>query len=86
MRTLAERRRPQELLTAANAILGQGQLSLAKYLWIAAREDDESLDVFDFIVFQNLFAMGDLTADFDADGALSVFDFFAFQNLFAAGC
>ena len=28
----AERRRPQELLTTANAILGQGQLSLAKYL------------------------------------------------------
>jgi 4-hydroxy-3-polyprenylbenzoate decarboxylase len=43
----AERRRPQELLTTANAILGQGQLSLAKYLWIAAREDDERLDVRD---------------------------------------
>ena len=26
--------RPQELLTQANAILGQGQLSLAKYLMI----------------------------------------------------
>jgi 4-hydroxy-3-polyprenylbenzoate decarboxylase len=26
--------RPSELLTQANAILGQGQLSLAKYLWI----------------------------------------------------
>lgn len=26
--------RPQELLTQASAILGQGQLSLAKYLWI----------------------------------------------------
>lgn len=43
----AERRRPQELLTTANAILGQGQLSLAKYLWIAAREDDAALDVRD---------------------------------------
>jgi 4-hydroxy-3-polyprenylbenzoate decarboxylase len=42
-----ELRRPQELLTAANAILGQGQLSLAKYLWIAAREDDAALDVQD---------------------------------------
>jgi 4-hydroxy-3-polyprenylbenzoate decarboxylase len=36
----AARRRPQELLTCANAVLGQGQLSLAKYLWIAAREDE----------------------------------------------
>jgi 4-hydroxy-3-polyprenylbenzoate decarboxylase len=42
-----ERRRPQELLTTANAILGQGQLSLAKYVWIAAREDDGRLDVHD---------------------------------------
>ena len=33
----AERRRPQELLTCANAMLGQGQLSLAKYLLIVAR-------------------------------------------------
>ena len=30
-------RRPQEILTTANAILGQGQLSLAKYLLIVAR-------------------------------------------------
>ncbi len=33
----ARERRPQEILTVANAILGQGQLSLAKYLWIIAR-------------------------------------------------
>jgi 4-hydroxy-3-polyprenylbenzoate decarboxylase len=38
---------PQELLTQANAILGQGQLSLAKYLWIAAVQDDPTLDVHD---------------------------------------
>lgn len=39
----AKERRPQELLTCANAILGQGQLSLAKYLWISAREDDPDM-------------------------------------------
>ena len=33
-------RRPQEILTTASAILGQGQLSLAKYLLIVAGEDD----------------------------------------------
>jgi 4-hydroxy-3-polyprenylbenzoate decarboxylase len=37
-------RRPQEILTIANHILGKNQLSLAKYLFIAAREDDEHLD------------------------------------------
>ena len=38
-------RRPQELLTQANAILGQGQMSLAKYLLIAAGDDDPDLDI-----------------------------------------
>ncbi len=47
----AARRQPQELLTQANAILGQGQLSLAKYLWIAASEDDPSLDIHDVGAF-----------------------------------
>ena len=40
-------RRPQEILTIANALLGQGQLSLAKYLLIVAREDDPALDIHD---------------------------------------
>jgi 4-hydroxy-3-polyprenylbenzoate decarboxylase len=42
-----ERTRPQEILTQANAILGQGQLSLAKYLFIVAEQDDPSLDAHD---------------------------------------
>lgn len=36
-------RKPQEILTIANHILGKNQLSLAKYLFIAAREDNETL-------------------------------------------
>jgi 4-hydroxy-3-polyprenylbenzoate decarboxylase len=47
----AEKRKPQELLTCANAILGQGQLSLAKYLLIVAREDDPGLDIHDIPAF-----------------------------------
>ena len=38
------RRLPRELLTQANAILGTGQMSLAKYLWIVDRQDDPALD------------------------------------------
>ena len=38
-----ERSRPAQLLTVASGILGSGQLSLAKYLFIAAEEDDEKL-------------------------------------------
>ncbi len=43
--------RPQELLTQANALLGQGQISLAKYVLIAARSDDPALDVGDVAGF-----------------------------------
>lgn len=39
--------RPMELLTQANAILGQGQLSLAKYLLIVAKQDQPDLDLHD---------------------------------------
>jgi 4-hydroxy-3-polyprenylbenzoate decarboxylase len=47
----AERRKPQELLTCANALLGQGQLSLAKYLLIVAKEDNPDLDIHDISAF-----------------------------------
>ncbi len=40
-------RRPRELVTLANALLGHGQLSLAKYLLIVAGEDNPELDVRD---------------------------------------
>ncbi len=42
---------PAELLTQANAILGQGQMSLAKYLFIAAKDDEPALDVNDIRAF-----------------------------------
>lgn len=40
-------REPRQILTLANAILGFGQCSLAKYLFIAALEDRSDLDVND---------------------------------------
>lgn len=56
--------RPQELLTCANALLGQGQLSLAKYLLIVAREDDPHLDVDDIpAFFRHLLQRVDWTND-----------------------
>ena len=42
---------PQELLTQANAILGQGQMSLAKYLWIIDQASDAGLDINDIEAF-----------------------------------
>jgi 4-hydroxy-3-polyprenylbenzoate decarboxylase len=60
----AQQRRPQELLTIANAILGQGQLSLAKYLLIVAREDNLQLDVHDIPgVFRHLLERVDWRTD-----------------------
>ena len=47
----AERRRPAELLTQANAILGQGQMSLAKYLLIVAHDEAPDLEIHDIGAF-----------------------------------
>jgi 4-hydroxy-3-polyprenylbenzoate decarboxylase len=56
--------RPQELLTIANAILGFNQASLAKYLFIAAANDDAGLDVEDEAAFlQHVLARVDWTRD-----------------------
>ena len=43
--------RPSELLTIANAILGKGQLSLAKYVFIANEADAPELDIHDIPAF-----------------------------------
>ena len=56
--------RPQELLTIANALLGFNQASLAKYLIIAAGEDDRALDPADELGFlQHVLARVDWTRD-----------------------
>ncbi len=59
-----ERREPMELLTQAHAILGFGQLSLAKYLFIVAQEDDPQLNIHDVAAFfQHLLSRIDLQRD-----------------------
>ena len=56
--------RPQELLTIANHIFGTNQLSLAKYLFVCARENDPSLDIHQVDAFlQHVLARVDLTRD-----------------------
>ena len=46
---------------------------------------DGSLDIFDFLAFQNAFDAGQPLADFNGDCTLDIFDFLAFQNAFDAG-
>ncbi len=56
--------RPQEILTQACAILGQGQLSLAKFLWIANSGDDPKLDLHDIgRFFEHMLARVDWRRD-----------------------
>jgi 4-hydroxy-3-polyprenylbenzoate decarboxylase len=56
--------RPAELLTQASAILGQGQLSLAKYLFIVAGADAPGLDAHDIRPFlAHLLARADWRRD-----------------------
>ena len=58
------KRYPQELLTVANAVLGFGQASLAKYLLIIAKEDAPSLDIHHIDeFFQHLLSRIDLRRD-----------------------
>ena len=61
---------------------------LAKFInaCYADCDRDGELTFFDFLCFQNLFALGSLVADCDGDGTLTFFDFLCFQNEFAAGC
>jgi 4-hydroxy-3-polyprenylbenzoate decarboxylase len=57
-------RRPQEILTIANHILGKNQLSLAKYLFIAAKEDNPALNVNNIEAFlKHVLERVDLTRD-----------------------
>ncbi|MEO1278803.1 MAG: GC-type dockerin domain-anchored protein [Planctomycetota bacterium] len=46
---------------------------------------DGSLDLFDFLAFQNAFDAGEPLADFDGNCRLDIFDFLAFQNAFDGG-
>lgn len=56
--------RPQEILTIANQILGKNQLSLAKYLFITAYEDNPQLDIHDIPGFlKHLFERMDFGRD-----------------------
>ncbi|MCZ2341647.1 MAG: UbiD family decarboxylase [Bacteroidales bacterium] len=80
----AAERRPQELLTLAHAILGQGQLSLAKYLFIVAQEDDPTLDIHDIPAFlRHLLERFDPTADlhFQTRTTIDTLDYSAGEGL-----
>ena len=69
----APERRPQELLTIANAILGQGQLSLAKYLFIAAHEDAPGLHTHDIAAFfRHVLERADWRADLHFQTATTI--------------
>lgn len=55
---------PEEILTIANRILGSGQTSLSKFLFIAASEDDPNLDTHDIPrFFQHLLERVDWKRD-----------------------
>jgi 4-hydroxy-3-polyprenylbenzoate decarboxylase len=74
----AESQRPQELLTQANAILGQGQLSLAKILLIVNQADDPRLEVHDIPAFlRHLLERADWTRDlhFQTETTMDTLDY-----------
>ena len=59
-----KKKRPEELLTIANSILGFGQMSLAKYLLIGNYADNKNLDINDVKeFFTHILSRVDLTRD-----------------------
>ncbi len=59
-----ESRRPMEILTIANAVLGFNQTSLAKYLFMVASEDNPELDIHDIPAYlEHLLERIDFTRD-----------------------
>jgi hypothetical protein len=48
--------------------------------------EDGTLDILDFVSFQEAFASRDPSADCDGNGALNILDFVCFQSLFQSGC
>ncbi len=57
-------RKPEEILTIANRILGSGQTSLAKYLFISAKEDNPKVNAHDIPnYFKHFLERVDLTRD-----------------------
>jgi 4-hydroxy-3-polyprenylbenzoate decarboxylase len=73
-----ETQRPQELLTQANAILGQGQLSLAKFLFIANQADDPKLSLHDIpAFFRHILERADWTRDlhFQTETTIDTLDY-----------
>jgi 4-hydroxy-3-polyprenylbenzoate decarboxylase len=74
----ADSPRPQELLTQANAILGQGQLSLAKFLLIANQADDPALNLHDTAAFlRHMLERADWTRDlhFQTETTIDTLDY-----------
>lgn len=72
-RPYGEQSRPMELLTQANAILGQGQLSLAKYLMIVADQDNPDLKIHDLPgFFRHLLERIDFSRDLHFQTATTI--------------
>ena len=67
----------QDDLDAIDAVLG---------VCYADCDGSGTLDFFDFLCFQNAFALGEPYADCDGTGVLDFFDFLCFQNEFGMGC
>ena len=49
-------------------------------------DGNTTLDIFDFLCFQDLFTAADPAADCDGNTTLDIFDFLCFQDAFSTGC
>jgi hypothetical protein len=61
-------------------------LAMCNWLCYADCDGSGSLDLFDFLCFQNAFAAEEYYADCDGSAVLDFFDFLCFQNEFFGEC
>jgi len=81
-----------------NDVLVSGRLAKVNglptnnYAWVRCDtcypdcDNNEALDIFDFLCFQDAFATTDPYADCDSNNVYDVFDFLCFQDAFVTGC
>jgi len=79
---------------SVDGLLGAGELTIRNLRLItkpvpnceADFNADGTLNVIDFVSYQEAFANGSLLADINDDGELNILDFTSFQSSFAVGC
>jgi hypothetical protein len=85
---IQERRFDRIVITSTNGGGGWGIDDLAMVLDVCGGDCDgnTTVNIFDFLCFQDAFVQQDPYADCDGNGTYNLFDFLCYQDMLASGC